>query len=245
MKRNALSVVACVLIASAQAGGIEIAIGEQPPLFSRSGGIIDTVVAKAMALGRMSPDFKWLPIGRMLAELQADRPDVYVTPTNTPGQQHPHVIVLEARGVFFYKKSRFPADPIGRPADLAGKRVATVVNSPLRPMLEAAGAIVDEGPFETMFAKLDVGRVDLTATADVGGLISIRKEFPGREAEFGLTDYSYSTIGAGLYVRDRADLRGILPAFREGFERMKADGSLRKMLIEFFGEEHWRRVKIR
>ena len=224
---------------------VDVAIGEQPPLFSRSGGIVDKVVARALELGGLGAEYRWLPIGRMLAELQGDRLDAYVTPTNTPGQQHPHVIVLEARGVFFYKKSRFPSDPIVRPADLAGKRVATVVNSPLRPMLEAAGAIVDEGPFETMLSKLDVGRVDITATADVGGLVSIRKDFPGRESEFGLTDYSYSAIGAGLYVRDRPDLAGILPAFRIGFERMKADGSLRRMLIEFFGEGHWRRVRIR
>jgi len=243
MKRIAFAVFLALGLSGA--GAIEVAIGEQPPLFSRSGGIVDTVVAVALERGGLRADYRWLPIGRMLAELQADRLGVYVTPTNTPGQQHPHVVVLEARGVFFYKKSRFPSDPVSRPGDLSGKRVATVVNSPLRPMLEAAGAIVDEGPFETMFVKLDVGRVDFTATADVGGLLSIRKEFPGREAEFALTDYSYSSIGAGLYVKDLPELAGILPAFRAGFELMKADGSLRRMLLEFFGEEHWKRVRIR
>ncbi|MFA6504967.1 MAG: transporter substrate-binding domain-containing protein [Treponemataceae bacterium] len=245
LKRTKLLVVTFFTVASLWGGDLEVAIGEQPPLLSQAGGIVDMVVAKAMSLGGYEVRFNWLPIGRMLTDLRDDRRDVYVTPSNTPGQQHPHIDVLEARGVFFYKKSKFRTDPVVRLEDLAGKRVATVINSPLRPMLEAAGAVVDEGPFETMFAKLDLGRVDLTATADVGGILSIRKEFPGREIDFSFTDYSYSNIGAGLYVRNRSDLKNILPAFRKGFEMMKANGSLKKMLIDFFGEENWRRVRIR
>jgi ABC-type amino acid transport substrate-binding protein len=244
MKRAAAAIAAFLVVCAAWGEDVVIAIGVQPPLFNPAGGIVDSVVARALSLGGLPNTYRWLPIGRMLTELQADRLEVYVTPSNTPGQQNPHVLVLQARGVFFYKKSRFPADPIVKPGDLAGKRVATVINSPLRPMLEAAGAVVDEGPFETMFAKLDVGRVDLVATADVGGILSIRKEFPGRASEFSFTEYSYSNIGAGLYVKNMRDPNGILSAFRNGLAKMKADGSLRKMLIDFFGEESWRRVRI-
>ncbi len=243
--RRLVAVLAALLAAELWSEPVEIAIGEQPPLLAKAGGIVDTVVARALARGGVASSFNWLPIGRMLKELQDDRLEVYVTPSNTPGQQNPHVHVLETQGVFFYKKARYPSDPVSSRADLAGKRVATVVNSPLRPMLEAAGATVDEGPFETMFTKLDVGRVDLTATADVGGLLSIKKEFPGREREFAFTEYSYMNIGAGLYVKDKADPKGILAAFRRGIDLMTADGSLQKMLVDFFGEEHWRKVRIR
>lgn len=244
MKQVKFALLAFFLAVPAWCAEVEIAIGEQPPLLSPAGGIVDMVVAKALLLSGYEVRYRWLPIGRMLADLRDDRLDLFVTPSNTPGQQHPHLHVLEARGVFFYKKSRYGADPVHRIEDLKGKRVATVINSPLRSLLEGAGAVVDEGPFETMFAKLDIGRVDFTATADVGGILSIRKEFPGRESEFAFTGFSYTNIGAGLYVKNRADLNGLLPALREGIARMKADGSLRKMLIDFFGEENWRRVKI-
>jgi hypothetical protein len=61
---------------------------------------------------------------------------------------------------------------------------------------------VDEGPFDTMFVKLDTGRVDFTSTTDVSGILTIKKMFPGRETEFDFTDLSYTEIGTGLYARD-------------------------------------------
>jgi ABC-type amino acid transport substrate-binding protein len=222
---------------------VAIKIGAQPPLLSPSGGIVDLVVTAALRARGHRVTLEWLPIGRMLSELQSDALDVYVTPSNTPEQQNPHVHVLEARGVFFYKKARTAA-PAKRLEDLAGKRVATVVNSPLRPMLEKVGAIVDEGPFETMFDKLDLGRVDYTATADVGGILTIRAAYPGREREFSFTDFSYSNISAGLYVKNRPDLLPILDELRAGLAALKADGTLQRMLIDFFGPEHWRLVRV-
>jgi ABC-type amino acid transport substrate-binding protein len=223
---------------------IVVSIGEQPPLLSKAGGIVDLAVAAAFKAEGAEVRFEWLPIGRMLTLLQQDALDAYVTPSNTPGQQNPHIDLLEAWGVFFYKKAKFPALAAVRLEDFAGKRIGTVVNSPLTPMLTAAGVVVDEGPFETMFAKLDAGRVDFTATADVGGILTIRKEFPGREEEFALTDFSYSRIAAGFYVKDRPELRAVLETLRRGFARIKADGTLERLLVAFFGPENWRRVRI-
>jgi len=242
--RAFLFVVSAFSVLSAVHGrDVAIKIGAQPPLLSPSGGIVDLVVTAALQARGHRVTLEWLPIGRMLSELQSDALDVYVTPSNTPGQQNPHVHVLEARGVFFYKRARTAA-PAKRLEDLAGKRVATVVNSPLRPMLERAGAIVDEGPFETMFDKLDLGRVDYTATADVGGILTIRASFPGREREFSFTDFSYTNIQAGLYVKNRPDLLPILDELRAGLAILKADGTLQRMLIDFFGPEHWRLVRV-
>ena len=192
----------------------------------------------------LTPGLNGWPIGRMLTLLQQDSLDVYVTPSNTPGQQNPHIDLLEARGVFFYMKAAFPGLSISKLEDLAGKRVATVVNSPLTPMLKKAGIIVDEGPLETLFTKLALGRVDFAATADVGGLLAIRHEFPGREEEFDFTDFSYSRISAGLYVKDRPELNVFLDALRRGFTMIKSDGSLDALLMDFFGPATWKRVKV-
>jgi ABC-type amino acid transport substrate-binding protein len=236
---------ACMAAASAMvmAEPVPISVGEQPPLFSSKGGIIDMVASKALARGGLDARLEWLPIGRMLALLQEDALDVYITPSNTPGQQNPHVSFLEARGVFFYVKDRFPSLKAARLEDLAGKRVGTVVNSPLKGAFEKAGIIVDEGPYESLFEKLDAGRIDFAATADVAGILIVHGLFPGRESEFALTELSYSAIGAGLYVKDRPDLAPILAAARAGFAAMKADGSLKTLLQSFFGPE-WKRVRI-
>ncbi len=122
--------------------------------------------------------------------------------------------------------------------------VATVTNSPLRPLLEKEGLIVDEGPSETMFDKLDAGRVDFAATADVGGLVAIRQHFPGRQDEFAFSDLSYSEIQTGLFAADTSGGRAILDACRRGFEKLKKDGALNRILKDFFGSEDYKRVKI-
>jgi len=226
------------------AGPLVIDIGEQPPLFSRTGGIVDTVVERALHTSGYEVAFRWWPIGRMLGRLDEGLSDLYVTPSNTPGQQNPHEFLLAARGVFFYKKSSKEPRSVTQWADLAGKRVGTVIHSPLRPMLEKAGAIVDEGPYEAMFDKLDTGRVDFTATADVGGLLTIAQRFPGKQAEFGFSDFAYSEIQAGLFAVDNPGGLAILAACRRGFDQMKNDGSLTQLLKDFFGAENYRRVKI-
>ena len=95
-----------------------------------------------------------------------------------------------------------------------------------------------------MFDKLDSGRVDFTSTADVGGILTIQKKFPGREAEFDFTDYSYTQIEAGLFVQDRPELKKVLEACKKGFERMKEDGSLTQLLKDFFGLKYYRRVTV-
>jgi ABC-type amino acid transport substrate-binding protein len=199
------------------------------------------VVVESLRAEGYSPVLEWFPIGRMLALLQQDGLERYVTASNTPGQQNPHLDLLEARGVFFYKKARFPNLKAERLEDLAGLRVATVLNSPNTPLFEKAGLIVDEGTPDTWFNKLDLGRVDLTATVDVGGILAIRKLFAGRESEFAFTELSYSTIRAGLYAKDDPAL---LAAAKKGFAAIRADGTLDRMLKDFFGAENWRRVRI-
>ncbi len=218
-----------------------LAIGEQPPLFSTSGGIVDMVVVKSLEAGGYKAAFEWLPIGRMLVLLQQDSLDRYISASNAPGQQNAHLDFLEARGVFFYKKARFPNLKADRLEDLAGKRVATVLNSPNTPIFQKAGMIVDEGPYDSLFTKLDIGRVDFTATADVGGILGLKQLFPGRESEFAFTELSYSTIRAGLYAK--AD-PALLAAARKGFAAIRADGTLDRMLKDFFGMENWKRVRI-
>lgn len=223
---------------------LRVAIGEQPPLLSQAGGIVNLVIQEALKREGYTVKWDWLPIGRMLKSLEEDSLDLFVTPSNTPGQQHPHVDFLSARGVFFFLKSRMAGFKVTRLEDLAGKRVGTVTNSPLKAMFEKAGILVDEGPFETMFTKLETGRVDFTSTADVGGILTIRKAFPGREAEFDFTDFSYTEIRTGLYVRDLPAYKGILQAAARGFARMKADGTLDQLLKDFFGPGNARRVKV-
>jgi ABC-type amino acid transport substrate-binding protein len=243
--RARLFLLACLAAAGIAAfpAPVKISVGEQAPLFSSKGGIIDMVAVKALERGGIEARLEWLPIGRMLALLQDDALDVYITPSNTPAQQNPHVSFLEARGVFFYVKARLPSFKAERLEDLAGKRVGTVINSPLKSAFEKAGIIVDEGPYESLFDKLDAGRIDFAATADVAGILLIHQLFPGRESQFALTDFSYSAISAGLYAKDRPELAPVLAAARTGFAAMKADGSLKVLLQSFFGPE-WKRVRI-
>ncbi len=240
---GAAAILAALLLAGAAAAGqpVTIAIGEQPPLISSAGGIVNTVIVKSLESQGYRVALEWLPIGRMLALLKQDSLPIYITASNTPGQQNPHLDFLEARGVFFYKKDRFPELKAARLQDLAGKRVATVLNSPNTPIFREAGLIVDEGPNDTWFTKLDIGRVDFTATADVGGILTIKALFPGREAEFCFTELSYSTICTGLYAKDDPAL---IEAARKGFAAIRADGTLDKLLLDFFGPENWRRVRI-
>jgi ABC-type amino acid transport substrate-binding protein len=242
MEKRACAAAALLAAACLAAAEVKprIFAGEQPPLFSHSGGIVDMVISAALRAADREVEIEWVPIGRMLALLQRGSLDNYITASNTPGQQNPHVDFLEARGVFFYKKARFPGLNAKRLEDLAGLRVGTVVNSPNTPLFSKAGMIVDEGPYETWFNKLDLDRVDLVATADVGGILTIRQLFPGRESEFGFTDLSYMTIQAGLYAK--AD-PALLAAAAKGFAAMRADGSLDSMLRNYFGES-WRRVRV-
>jgi ABC-type amino acid transport substrate-binding protein len=229
---------------SPPAGGlteVTVYIGEQPPLFSPSGGIVDMAIVKALEAAGYRVRLEWLPIGRMLQLLQQDSLEVFISASNTPGQQHPHVPFLEAKGVFFYKKAAFPSFAPARLEDLAGKRVATVVNSPNTPLFAKAGMLVDEGPIETLFTKLDLGRVDFAATSDVGGILMVNRLFPGRGKEFGFTELSYSAISAGLYAKDNPAL---LAAARKGLAAIRSDGSLVRMLKDFFGAENWQRVRI-
>jgi ABC-type amino acid transport substrate-binding protein len=243
MKRNSIILAAAFLASILPAQQkVTISIGEQPPLFSPAGGIVDRVVVASLAASGYQAEFEWLPVGRMLALLKEDSLELYVTASNTPGQQHAHLDFLEARGVLFYKKSRFPALGAKRLEDLKGYSVATVLNSPNTPIFKAAGLIVDEGSPETWFEKLDLGRVDFTATADVGGILTIQKLFPGRESEFAFTDFTYSTISAGLYAKSDPEL---LAAAKKGFERIKSDGKLDALLKGFFGAAHWKMVRIR
>lgn len=209
---------------------------------SEKGGIIDKVAAEALRRGGYAPTFEWLPIGRMLTFLEKDELELYITPSNTAAQHNPHVHFLAAKGVFFYLKKNATAKPIARLEDLAGKKVGTVTNSPLTALFQNAGIIVDEGPFETMFKKLDAGRVDFVSTADVGGILTITHLYPGREGEFSFTEFSYTMIGAGLYAKPGPRGEAILDAARRGFASMKADGTLERMLVDFFGKEHAPRV---
>lgn len=244
MDMRSLMAILLLMTASAFLGAqrrVELFVGEQPPLISEEGGIVDRVVTASLAAAGYDARLEWLPIGRMLTLLKQDSLDRYITASNTPGQQNPHVDFLEARGVFFYKKARFPDFKAKRLEDLAGYRVATVINSPNTTLFRKAGMIVEEGPNDSWFEKLDVGRVDFTATADVGGLVTIKREFPGRESEFTFTDFSYTTIGTALYAKDDPEL---LAAARKGFEKIRSDGSLERMMKDFFGSENWRLVRV-
>jgi hypothetical protein len=220
---------------------VTIMVGEQPPLFSPSGGIVDRVIVTSLEAAGYKVKLEWVPVGRMLTLLQQDSLDRYITASNTAGQGNPHLDFLEARGVLFYKKDRFPGLRADRLEDLRGKSVSTVPNSPNTPLFEKSGMVVDEGPFDAMFSKLDMGRVDFSATADVGGILAIRRQFPGRESEFTFTKLSYSMIRAGLYAKDDPAL---LAAARRGFAAIRSDGRLDEMLRDFFGAENWRRVGI-
>jgi ABC-type amino acid transport substrate-binding protein len=226
------------------AGPVTVDVGEMPPLFAKDTGLVNRVVERALRLGGYEPTYRWWPVGRMLGQLEDDRLDVYLTPSNTAGQHNPHLFLLSARGVFFYKRSRQGTAPVSGWNDLAGKRVASVTNSPLRPQFEKAGIIVDEGPFETMFDKLDAGRVDFVSTADIGGLLTLKAKFPGRETEFDFSTFSYSEIKAGLFVKDKPGLRQLLEACAAGFAKMKDDGSLMQILKDVCGAEFYRRVKV-
>lgn len=223
---------------------VQISIGEQPPLLSSQGGIVNLVIAEALLRASFQVEYHWLPIGRMLKNLEEDSLDVYVTPSNTQGQQNPHVDFLSARGVFFFRVSEMKRPSFKKLEDLAGYRVATVINSPLTPLFKKAGILVDEGPFESLFKKLEAGRVDFTATADVGGILTIASLFPGREHEFDFTEFSYSEIRSGLYAKPGPRGTALLAAARRGLASMKADGTLAKMLASFFGTEYAGRVKI-
>jgi ABC-type amino acid transport substrate-binding protein len=236
--------VCLLVVASAHAEKVAISIGSQPPLLAKDGGIVDLVIAESLRREGYEVEYEWLPIGRMLRMLENDSLEVYVTPSNTPGQQNPHVNFLAAKGVFFYLARNEPAVPMRRLEDLAGKKVGTVINSPLRAMFEAAGIVVDEGPFDTMFLKLETGRVDFVSTADVGGLLTIRRLFPGRESEFTFTDFAYMTIGTGLYARPGDRGARILESARRGFAAIKADGTLDRMLVSFFGPTYAKRVMV-
>lgn len=205
---------------------------------------MNRVVAEALRRAGFSAVFEWLPIGRMLMSLENDVLDVYVTPSNTAGQQHPHVDFLAARGVFFFMKSRWTPRNIRKLEDMKGLRVATVLNSPLTPLFEKAGILVDEGPFETMFKKLEMGRVDCTATADVGGILTLAALFPGREQEFAMTDFSYTEIRTGLYAKASPESTAMLAAVKKAFEGMKKDGTLHRYLTEFFGPVNAGMVKV-
>ncbi len=246
LRAFAILCVVCLVSVYGQPDGarpvVRIYLGDQPPLITEKGGIINLVAAEALRRGGYTASFEFLPIGRMLKSLEQDSLDLYITPTNTAGQHNPHVLFLAAKGVFFFLKSRSPRPLPSRIEDLAGKKVGTVTNSPLRAMFEKAGIIVDEGPFETMFQKLAAGRVDFVTTADVGGLLTISRQFPGREGEFDFTELSYTTIGAGLYAKPGSEGEAVLEAARKGFESMKADGTLARMLKEAFGSEYSPRV---
>ena len=219
-----------------------ITAGEQPPLIYKNSGIVNLVIEQALLRMGYSVTFEWLPIGRMLALLEQDALDCYITPSNTAAQHNPHVNVLAARGVFFYLKKNAPNPAPSKLEDFAGKRVGTVTNSPLTPLFKKAGILVDEGPFDTMFVKLAAGRVDFVTTADIGGIFTINKLFPGRENEFDFTEFSYTLIGAGLYVKAGPGCDEILNALKAGVEIMKKDGTLSAMLLDAFGPVHAARV---
>lgn len=226
------------------AQNITISIGEQAPLFKKDTGIVNQIVAEAFARSGYTVYFDWLPAGRMIKLLEADKLDFYVTPSNTPGQQHDHVDFLSARGVFFYLKKHFPALSAKKLTDLKGMRVASIINSPLKPIFEKAGIIVDEGPIETLFLKLEANRVDFASTADVGGILTISKLFPGREEDFDFTDFAYMEIRVGFYVKDTVANPQLIAAFQSGYSEMKADGTLSRMMLAFFGPVNAKRVKV-
>jgi ABC-type amino acid transport substrate-binding protein len=236
-----LLLLSAAAICTGEGRRVTITVGEQPPLISENGGIVDRVIAGSLEAAGYTVKLEWIPIGRMLTLLGQGSLERYITASNTPGQDNPHIDFLTARGVFFYKKSRFPGLKASRMEDLAGRSVATVINSPNSRIFERSGLIVDETPNDTWFQKLDLGRVDFTATADVGGLLTIHRLFPGRESEFAFTEFAYTSIGAGLYAKDDPKL---LEAAKTGFAKLKADGKLELMLKEFFGESNWRLVKV-
>lgn len=239
-----LSTIFLFLSISLSAIPVTIAIGEQAPLFSPKGGIVNEVISEALKLEGYEVSFEWLPIGRMLKLLENDSLDIYVTPSNTAGQDNPHVILFKARGVFFFKSTNYSTSFATKLSDFAGKRVGTVINSPLSDLFKKAGILVDEGPMESLFAKLDSSRVDFVATADIGGITSILADYPGREGEFDFTDFSYSVIGAGLYAKPSPENAVLLSAVKSGFKKMKNNGSLERLLLAKFGPTHWGKIII-
>lgn len=236
------NLVPCVAQDNEGSRTLVITAGEQAPLIYKNSGIVNVVIEQALSRMGYSVVFEWLPIGRMLALLEQDALDCYITPSNTAAQHNPHVNVLAARGVFFYLKKNAPNPPPSKLEDFAGKRVGTVTNSPLTPLFKKTGILVDEGPFNTMFVKLAAGRVDFVTTADVGGILTINSMFPGRESEFDFTAFSYTLIGAGLYLKSGPRCDEILNALKAGLEAMKNDGTLSRLLLDTFGPVHAGRV---
>lgn len=223
--------------------GLEVLVTEYPPFMGESGtkSLWCELVEAAFARVGISATFVSRPLERIKSDVAYGIMPVFLNSTLVISpEEAPKLLVGErpmiyAEIVLFYPVSAFPKGfTLHSPAELAGRRVGALRGTGSVTRLTAAGAAFElSNDLDSLFLKLDKGRLEMVAVADITGLETMRRVLPDSGESYRYTTFYKSPIDL---VFSRLHPRG--PALQAGFSaglaRIKADGTYLSIVSRYY-----------
>ncbi len=137
--------------------------------------------------------------------------------------------------VFFYRKDVFPEGiSFSQLDELKPYRIGNVRGSSTTAVL-AEHQLNQEliSDIEQNFKRLNAGLIDLVVSVDLSGWTILKKLYPERFKDFGMSDSFYSSSASIMFLTENAEL---IEQFKTGLERIINNGRYDEIVDSYYGE---------
>lgn len=229
----------CAFPASAEA--IRFGANESPPCWSASlpqSGMCGQIVQAISREMGLETRIEFFPLSRLIEDdtnNDLGNPAFFMI-----NQDFAAIIpiVIYHVAYFYYDPDHKKKINLRNLNDLKGYRVGILKGTLIeRDFLTKAGIVFEESySQESLFKKLQLGRIDLCVETDLAGHEIIKKQFPQEAGNFGsiVIPRSASPI-AMMLDKSQSNAKSLGRQYREGLKRIIKNGTYQKILDQHFG----------
>lgn len=222
---------------SVQAETVKIATGEWAPYISEKlpgGGPVSEIISAAFKAEGIDVEFKYYSWKRAMKEIKTGKSLGSSAWSDTPERRTfstPSDALVSSREVFIFMKKNLPDFDYTNLEDLKKYKVMSLAEYAHEKKFHKAGLKTDSTPSaETALKKLEKSRADLMCENEAVVAELIRKLFPGREAEFGLSKTAFEELPLHLlFSKKFPDVETYVEKFNSGLAKIKKDGTYDKL----------------
>lgn len=226
---------------------VEILVTEYPP-FMGSGGrenLWCELAAAAFEREGIQAVFVAQPLERIKASVIAGQKPVFLNSTLVVSREEAADLLMASQPMIyaeidlFYLADRLPGGFVyNMPADLSGRKVGALRGTGSVTRLAGTGAMTElSNDLESLFHKLDYGRVELVAAADLTGLETARRVMPASLPFLRYAPFYHSPIDL-IFSKDHPESKRLMAAFGAGLAKIKADGSYLAIVGRYYPAGH-------
>lgn len=225
---------------SAQAETIMITTGEWAPYMSENlpgGGPVSEIITAAYKAEGIDVKFEYYPWKRAISLVETGKALGTSAWSDTEERRAFSVAsdpMVSSREVFVYMKKNLPDFDYTNLEDLKKYKLMSLAGYSHEAAFQGAGLKTDStNNAETALKKLELGRGDLMCENEAVMAGLIKKMYPGRESEFGMSKTAFNEQPLHLlFSKKFPDMDKYLKKFNSGLAKIKQDGTYDKIMTK-------------